>query len=365
MTLKFDSISRQEFFLVTPINFEVWAKKEIEEKFPQLDTNLEKGGVTVNCLLDEGFLLNHYLKIPTKILLRIGTFKAKDFPKFYQEILKLPFRQFLRDKIPEIEVSVSKCRLIHSKRLEEVTIDALKKFNEMYPPKKAPTDAVNEEASLLIRGFDDQFTISINTSGTSLYKRGNKEFTGLAPLRENFAAGLLYLSKNVINEDIGIYDIFTGSGTFLSESIHFYASTDRNFSYQNFPCARKLKISKNSKLQTLFSMHEGIDQNPKNIEQTQKLLEGKLIIEKNDVFQVKDFKNSFIIGNPPYGKRIPLKNPLKFYQGLINYLLESNGKYIGLIIPDEFIKYLDIKKPIYTLPFNNGGIKVSYVILKK
>lgn len=363
MTLKLDSTSKGEFFLVVPINFEQWAKQELEEKFPQLNSKTIKGGLELEAPLDEGFILNHYLKIPTKILLRVGTFKAKDFPKLYQEVLKLPLRNFIREDIPKISVSVSQCRLMHTGRIEDTIIDAIKKYNQMYPPKKSNEKKEILETTLLIRGENDQFTVSIDTSGEPLYKRGDKPFTGLAPIRENFAAGILYSTSKTMLNTLPLLDCFCGSGTFIKEALHFYHSSPREYAYQNFPCARKLKIKEKILELNLYPSYEGIDLDDKNIKYVKELLPN-IEINKKDVFKLKSQENKLLIGNPPYGKRIELDNPRVFFQTLLDHLLKSNNCYIGMIIPDEILKTLNLPRADFKIPFNNGGIKVTYLLYK-
>lgn len=68
-------------------------KLEFEEKCKQLEFSYELSelvdGLQVSMTLEQGCLLNYYLKVPTKILLRIAEFKCRDLPKLFNKLKKL------------------------------------------------------------------------------------------------------------------------------------------------------------------------------------------------------------------------------------------------------------------------------------
>ncbi len=127
------------FFIIVPPGFELTAKKELEEKaqlfFPQHDFSfLQKvtpivGGFEIHLPMTVGLSLNKILKIPTRILLRVESFKCRDFPKLFNKLKKLEWRQYLIGQIPAVDVTCHKSRLINTNRIKETAHKIPAKFH--------------------------------------------------------------------------------------------------------------------------------------------------------------------------------------------------------------------------------------------
>lgn len=350
-----------KFFLVTPLGFEELAFEELNEKYFQLHqapikARIVHGGVEFEASLKNGCELNHYLKIPSKILLRISEFRCRDFPRLFNKLKKIDIKRYFQNFI--IKAESRKSRLQNEKRILKVAQDAWQ-----------PRESVPNE--VLIRFFEDQCTVSINTSGELLYKRGYKLMVSRAPIRENIAAALI---KLLVDEfDYILLDPMCGGATFLLEALSFYEPIDcRSFAFENFLKNSSLYSLKGPRPKMIF----GYDiESTLNAVHNLETLKNKLRLKFEYKIGQKDLfteskplnENTFIICNPPYGKAFKLNQPpVIYYQELLNRLTLYKPHRIGCIFP---IKYSHPKSPGYKiikkLNFSNGGIAVSFNIYEK
>src|SRR6185312_7514271 len=95
-----------EFFLVALPGLEDVVQAEVADWFPDLTTKLEHGGVTVRAPLEEGLAMNQALKTPTRILLRVASFRCRDFPHLFNAVKKLKWDEWI-DPTCDLTVNVS------------------------------------------------------------------------------------------------------------------------------------------------------------------------------------------------------------------------------------------------------------------
>jgi putative N6-adenine-specific DNA methylase len=419
--------SSVEVFLVIPVGFERLAQHELEVKFPGLaPSRVEKGGVSFSCPQELIYILNKGLKIPSRILVRLAQFKVKDFPKLFQKTSNLRWGKWLPGADYVISASSHNSRVKLKKRIEETIADGIKRHFQKQPQKKSKSTKKIEPIEILARVFDDECTISLNTSGEGLYKRGYKELSGVAPIRENLAAGLFYALHMSLGPFDEVLDPMLGSGTLLSESfLFFHPSPREDFACLDIPAwadtpwvkdfvsgdatvfpstANSLKF-KNQKSPRLAL--RGFDKDAQSVQLAlNNILSGiQSTLEKNTwdrskiQIQVLDFLNDpndtknndnkirrngqlldqrsgFVanqrvaIVNPPYGERIRLPLAAKeFHLRLAEWFSQNQVSGFGIIVPtkslDQVPKTLGPYKIIYTLDFENGGIPVQFQIRKR
>lgn len=361
-----------KFFLIVPPGFESLAKDELQEKwsihFPTITLptmDLTAGGISLETELPIGASLNLILKIPTRILLRLETFKCRDFPKLFNKVIKLNWNSYLLGKLPEINSTSKSSRIFDSRKIEKCFHDGIKEFYKRQPPKKKSLEKEGPLFSLFVRFEDDECTISIDTSGDPLFKRGVKTLTSKAPIRENLAAGLLYFLKKESSIET-LIDPMCGSGTFLFESKTFYElNNKRKFDFAFFPLFEKLKLPElNNSGGHLFKDNLGFDIDEKIIDTAKKNLQGlNVSFAKRDLFSKEISKESpnIVIVNPPYGIRIDIKEDLgPYFKKVIQKIKETySPKLLGIIIPSD-VQFKLGKK----LAFKNGGIKVNFWVFR-
>ena len=376
------------FLVVTP-GLEDLAKQELYEKidlfFPDCEVpemELLTGGIEVKWELLKAVQLNTILKIPTRILLRVDSFKCRDFPKLFKRIQRYPWKDVLFGPQFKLSVSSKSSRLIHTKRIEDSVNDGILKYFKAFPPKKNVLEKMQETPiqSIYIRFNQDICTISLDTSGEALYRRGLKLFTTEAPIRETIASALLYnLHRYIENDRYTLIDPMCGSGTHLLESSHFYESNHHRqyqfYYWPKFPEFESAKINSHF-LPKIFIKYFGFDQDRDTIEVAKKNLKQynskNILFKQKDLFisePLKDGQNVILI-NPPYGKRIaPYQQLEDFYHALFEKCYEQyEPELFGMVVPNSF-SYRRIIIKNYRLlekrDFSNGGIKVHFLLFKK
>ena len=159
---------------------------------------VEVGGVHLGGDTREALRANLSVAIPTRVLVRVARFEARDFATLERRVRALDWSRFGRGFAPRAACHAS--RLHHTGAIEE-------RLGRWLPAG---------ETALLVRFDRDVCTLSVDTSGERLHKRGWRVETGPAPLRETLAAGLLRLAGWAPGE--ALYDPMCGSGTLLIEA---------------------------------------------------------------------------------------------------------------------------------------------------
>ena len=203
---------QSQFFVITAPGLEAICGAEaaalgLEEVLPAA------GGVAFCGGLRELYAANLHLRTATRILVRLGDFKATDFPELFRKVLRLPWGSFLRpDTAMEIRATAHRSRLIHTGRIVETVNAAI----ERALGRVASSDVnAGFRQLILVRFEEDNCTISCDSSGELLHKRGYRSAAGAAPLRETLAAASLLLLG--WDGSIPLCDPLCGSGTIAVE----------------------------------------------------------------------------------------------------------------------------------------------------
>ncbi|MBY0412873.1 MAG: N-6 DNA methylase [Bdellovibrionales bacterium] len=378
------------FYIIYPLNLVDFGLSELKEKwsihFPDSELSIlsvDDGGILISVKTLQGFMLNHLLRTPTRILLRVAEFKARDFPKLFQKISKLSLKNLMIGGTPKIEVAATNSRLFDSRKIEKAIHDGLLESYRKQPVKKKYLDHYElhkneDQPKIYYRAVDDVITISLDTTGELLHKRGEKTFTGLAPIRESLAAILLRATTQNLQGAYTLIDPMSGSGTFLIEAHDtFKTNFDRPFSYQHTPLwidyALKNKIQDQFQSQpnSLFKEYLGLEINEDVILMSKKNSANKdIVIKKGDIFDgtTFDLENTVVIINPPYGHRVGEKDQisLSYYEKIINKVWSKFKPIrLGIIIPEEYNYRPKSSEIVNVIPFKNGGLAVVFYVLKK
>lgn len=356
------------FFCVVPPDHLQLALEEFQAKSSVLSEGpLEAkplpGGFEIETSWEIGRGLVHVLKLPTRVLIRLKTFPARDFPKFFNTIRGLPWNQWLQHPTPELRVSAQRCRLMHTTRIEETFFNALSAAHVRSPfSTRYQTEGLAPDL-LIIRGEDDQWTVSLDLAGDALYKRGDFTVKGAAPLRETHAAAVLwYLFKDHQGAPIQLVDPMCGAGTLLREALSFFNPTMQQFAYLTSPVNRGVHPWKPRCEQGPWPIERalGLDINQELLGQ----LKGndKLSFAHHDLFEraIVPQGTCWIVCNPPYGERLAV--------GELNLFTEKLGAALSLYSPQRAALIVPRSFPVIRLkgleqrarhPFSNGGIPVE------
>jgi putative N6-adenine-specific DNA methylase len=330
--------------------------------------NSDHGGIELQMEFSEGLRLNYLLKIPTRILWRLGTFTASNVPTMLKKMQEISWEKFLFSTTSlNFKVTAKTSRLYHRELIEETALKAINKYLKGQPPTKNTLN-LQTSPTVFMRLEDDVCTVSIDTSGEALYKRGLKTKNTEAPLRENFAAAILFAIKKTEN----LLDPMCGSGTFLLEAKTFFTPvTTRPFDFESFPQYLKIK-SRLKKFpavsETLFNTVLGSDISGKNIlaakENLATIASDVALVDK-DFFKEKSLPgDSTLVMNPPFDVRINYKKQQNtFLVELHEKILELAPKQAVLILPDAQSHFLQNHDSHWRkiFGFSHGGLKVQVI----
>ena len=367
-----------EFFIQSGIGLESLCHWELLNKWPKVFPKLPlpktepiAGGVVLKSPNLMPVHLNFYLKTANRILIRLETFKWRDFPKLFKKIGKINWNHLVGTSQISVQASLTRSRLIHSDRVIETVEKAIAKYRMGNPcSKKIQQLTQGKKKNLYVRIVDDNLTLSLDTSGEHLHKRGQRTKIGAAPLRETLAACLVALVHSHELSYSSVVDPMCGTGQLLGELNTFETSASREFAFQSSPffeSSQSLPLKNDSVVlpQKIF----GHDIDPKMVALATEQQ------DKNIIFlQMDFFKNQFegltsqalCLINPPYGKRIELDAPpLKYWERLFCHLLESPKiSLLAAIIPREFTDEAFLKKwpPLEKIKSKNGGIPIHLIL---
>lgn len=336
--------------LIAPCHFgmEAVLKREITDLGYEID-EVDNGKVTF--LGDENAIAraNINLRTTERILWRIGKFHAETFDELFEAVKALPWEFYIPQ---DGRFWVAKANSVNSKLFSPRDIQRIVKkaiveqLKEHYPGIKIFPET-GADYSLRISILKDEVTISLDTTGESLHKRGYRKFTPPAPLTETLAAAILLLSP--WKADRVLVDPFCGSGTIPIEAAMMARriAPGLNRSFLSETWADPEEDSDSRIIQERISMMRTADMARKAIfaEERKKAEEAvirepmELSIAGYDIddevlrmarenaklagveadihFQrrdVADFsspkKYGFVITNPPYGERISEKDEM-------------------------------------------------------
>ncbi|MBF0364430.1 MAG: hypothetical protein HQK50_02600 [Oligoflexia bacterium] len=399
---KFDKVDRARFFLIVPLDFEKIALTELKQKWPTLShwirqserqdempaVEIVPGGLLLETDLERGCLLNLLLKVPTRILLRVLSFRCRDFPKLYNKVRKIPWQHYLLGQLPEISASASKSRIMHTGRIKDCMLSAIQDFYKARPPSKKGVEAAQLLAvptELYVRFEADECTLSIDTSGDPLYKRSYKTFVGKAPIRENLASALLMiLQEQLPKREVSVLiDPMCGSGTFLFEHLFLNcANFSRDYSFLHLPLFKPfLKHYDEIKSAYSFSVpvpllsYLGFDIDPETITGAKSNCTNAVtpvVFETADLFNFKYKKfhdKNMVVLNPPYGERIKTTEMAgglrEYFHNIVEAIIVTYAPLLlAMVVPRKILMKEKIKgyQVVQTHLFTHGGIKLRFVI---
>ncbi|PIK15482.1 hypothetical protein [Halobacteriovorax sp. JY17] len=352
------------------------AQKEFEKKWSLINSaslpeiQRKKGKLFITSDISDFCSLIPYLRIPTDAYLIIDEFVAKDRPKIFNKVAKIPWHNFLRGDFPLVIVTTKESKLINSSSVKQSVESGLKDALKKSPIKKVPKSAEPITNKLHIDLYQDRLRISLSLCGSRMDKRGVKLYTDTAPLRESIAAAMLFtLSELAPNQKL--LDPMAGTGTFGLESILYNKYNEyRSFDYQLAPFFINLPLRKRVKIeQGLFTSITLHDLSPKAIESIKynfkDFLESVEEISVQDFFKLAKSNATVAILNPPYGKRIKLEEELNiFIERIITHSKNTlELEKLAMVFPAwAFHKLRDLKISEKRF-FSNGGIDVVFVII--
>lgn len=369
-------VNMKEFELIATTTFglEAVCKRELVDLgFSIVKT--ENGKVTFKSDLQGVARANLWLRSADRVLIKMGEFKAFTFDQLFDQVKALPWSEVIDvdgnfiingKSVKSTLFSISDCQRITEKAIVE---NLKQKHQVSWFPKTGARFTV--QVSLL----KDVATLTIDTSGDALHKRGYRINSVEAPMKETLAASLVMLSY--WNKERILYDMFCGSGTIPIEAAligrNIAPGLQRDFAFKHwklFP-DDAFKKEKNKAYQAIDYDTEieiyASDINEKNLEKAIENSEeagvDDCIIFTHSDFKDLELKNNYavVISNPPYGERLEDNPKVKrLYQDLGRKLkgLDTWSKYFFtsyLEFETAFEQKSDRQRKLY-----NGRLEARY-----
>ena len=306
--------------LVAPCNFAVEAVLSREIKNLGYEISKVEDG-RVSFIADEEGICrsNLWLRTAERILVKVGEFEAFSFEELFEKTKRLQWHNFIPE---DAEFPVAKASSIKSKLFSTSDIQAIVKKAVVESLKaKYRTEwfkETGEKYPIHVFLNKDRVALYIDTSGTALHKRGYRELSLSAPIKETLAATMVLLTP--WKEERALIDPFCGSGTIAIEAamigLNMAPGLNRSFVSDNWRWITKGLWDK-SKEEARVLVRKDAELNIQGYD----IDENALVIARNNArmagldgrihFQKRDMKElsskdhyGFIVTNPPYGERM-------------------------------------------------------------
>jgi len=375
-----------KFLRLTDSNFHDYLAKTISGLEPVLATELEELGAAEVKTLKRAvsfkgdtrllYRVNYSCRTALRILVPLLTFEIKEQKDFYDQLYAFPWEDFLDpSQTLAVDAVISYTYFTNSQYVAQKSKDAVvDRMREKFG-KRPSVDLDDPDLRINIHLYKDLCTVSLDSSGSTLNKRGYRKLAGLAPINEVLAAGLLRLSgwDNVTP----LSDPMCGSGTFLIEAVMAsrnipsgYLRTGYGFmKWRDFDPElwKSVKEETDRGILITGAPVAGMDRSGRAVSAAMENIRAAGL-ENNIRLEQISFEDSsslspggFIIMNPPYDERLKLEDNIAFYKMIGNILKRKYSGFKAWIISAdlEAIKFIGLK-PYKKITVFNGPLECRF-----
>ena len=318
---------------------------------------------------------NFQLRTAIRILKPIKHFKARSADDVYNEVMKIDWTQFIeQDKTFAVDAVVFSEEFRHSKFVSYKVKDAIVDQLREKTGKRPNISVSNPDIQLNIHIAEDKCTLSLDSSGESLHRRGYRQESVEAPLNEVLAAGMIMMTG--WDGETDLIDPRCGSGTIPIEAAliaHNMAPGlfRKEYAFEKWPdfdADLFDRIYNDDSQEREFKHHiYGYDIDMKAVNTARKNvkaagLSNSITIEQQDF---KDFEQpkekALMVTNPPYGERISTPNLLGTYKMIgerLKHAFTGNDAWV-LSYREECFDQIGLK-PSIKIPLFNGSLECEF-----
>lgn len=361
----FDVIVPCMFGLESVVSFEA-------ESLGFFNVRAENGRVRFNCDGEGIARANIGLRTGERVLLCLAEFRAETFEELFQSVKNIDWQEWIgiTDKFPVKGYSINStlhsvpdCQAI----IKKAVVEKLKSVHNI--------SWFEESGNLYQIQFSimkDMVSVMLDTTGTPLHKRGYREVSSAAPIKETIAAGLIDIAR--YKGDVPMHDPMCGSGTFVIEAAMRIKKAApglyRHFVSEQWPLIsseawERVREEMKSAISRPAVTVTGSDIDASVVEIAKSNAEKAHVDDVTDFFvaDVRDVKiedGATIITNPPYGERLlDVESARELYRRMGRAFAPDKHKSFIISQDDEFEKFFgrpaDKKRKIY-----NGMIRCYY-----
>jgi putative N6-adenine-specific DNA methylase len=319
------------------------------------------------------YRINYHGRLITRVLAPLVSFDCPTDQRLYKKAFQVPWDDFLSTAGTfAVYASLVRSQLNHSQfaalRLKDAIADSFRSRQGNRPS----IDTRNPDVWFNLYIEDDRATISLDTSGGSLHRRGYRLESVSAPMLETLAAAIIRYSA--WNGETPLYDPFCGSGTLLCEA-YMHASRmpagalRRGFGLERLPdfdfslWKEIVREGKKGMISVRQGTITGSDISSEAVEMAKRnarLLDPghRIRIERRDIFHLTSLEGKTIICNPPYGIRMGKETEMDaFYQNLGDFFKKRCAGSTAYVYFGEraYIKKIGLKTA-WKKAISNGGL---------
>lgn len=339
------------------------------------EPTIEEGGVSFRADRELLYHIHRWGRSGNRFWVRLGRFHATTMEALAAKIRALPWAPFVHPhRSLTVRVSATRSRLSHrdaiANKVELAVRDALR------GPRREGAKPAREPLDVLVRLVDDEAEVSVDASGDRLHRRGWRKDIVAAPLRENLAAAVLWLSGWQLGTPL--VDPMCGSGTFLIEAAGIAAGhapgDQRNFAFETWPSHDRTlwKTVLARKGEPREHAHEslflGCDIDEDAVVAAKANARRARVSPDLRACDLRELVLPSVAGtiivNPPYGER--LSRPREAWGALAQWLaLRASGWRVTVISPDPALARIAGFKGKPVAVFPNGGIRVGVYTIER
>ncbi|MBT8255644.1 MAG: class I SAM-dependent RNA methyltransferase [Bacteroidia bacterium] len=341
---------------------------------------IEKGTRNVSFEGDTGFMYKANLCCRTaiKILKPISAFNVFTEDDLYKKVYDIPWEKYMSaDGSLAVDATVFSKKFTHSKYIALKTKDAIVDRFRDKEGERPNVDLDHPTLRINIHIDRNICTVSLDSSGQSLHKRGYKTEATFAPINEVLAAGMILLAG--WNGQCDLMDPMCGSGTILAEAAMIACNIPPNlnrdeFGFETWPDfdVDLYEVIEDAALKKIRDFHfkiYGRDSDPLSVRKSRQNIKNANLdefieIEQGDFFgsEKRHDKPLYLIFNPPYDERLSVINVEEFY-GKIGTTLKHGypGSQAWIITSnEEALKSVGLK-PSKKIKLYNGKLESKLV----
>jgi putative N6-adenine-specific DNA methylase len=370
---------QQSFLATCAPGLEPFLEREIVALPGALACAPIKGGVEFAGPLDLVYHANVRLRSANRVLLRIADFHASSYPELYDKARRIAWERYVGfgERIA-FDISAHRSRIRHAGRIEKALLEAIQRvMGRLGIAVESDTHAPLRIFARLAR---DHCTVSIDSSGELLHRRGYRQATAKAPIRETVAAALFEATEAVCFPVVA--DPFCGSGTFAVEAAMAARGVapgmNRTFAFEQWPSFVAGKLERlraalcTSQLPKSPLRIVASDINQGALRATRSNAERAGVSDDIEISHADALsfnhdgrygRNGLLIANLPYGRRIGEEAAVaELWRAFDRRLAEScRGWHAGTVLPRKGAGVFRNLKPVMYIPFVHGGIAVEFV----
>ncbi len=337
--------------------------------------DVKEGVRSVSFYGDKGFMYKSNLSLRTaiKVLKPITNFKVFSEEDLYREINKISWEDFIdANQTLAIDATVHSEKFTHSKYVALKSKDAIVDRFRDRTGERPGIDLDHPSLRINVHIEKEFCTVSLDSSGQSLHKRGYKSATNIAPINEVLAAGMLLHSG--WDGQCDFMDPMCGSGTILIEAAMIACNIPPNLNRKEFGFEKwkdwdedlfeKIQESVLKKARDFHFTIKGYDKAPSAVQKAKDNVQNAnlaefISVEHQDFFKTEKQteRHLHMVFNPPYGERLTIDMP-EFYKAIGDTLKQSYpGTYAWFITSNlEAIKHVGLR-PSRKIKLFNGSLE--------